>query len=54
MTAQTFLFYLFSAITVVSAVRVITARNPVHSALFLILTFATMACIWLLLQAEFL
>ncbi len=54
MTAQTLLFYLFAAITVFSAVRVITARNPVHSVLFLVLTFASVACIWLLLRAEFL
>src|SRR5690606_1444453 len=54
MTAPTLLFYLFAAIAVFSAVRVITARNPVHSVLFLVLTFATVACIWLLLGAEFL
>ena len=54
MTAPTLVFYLFAAIAVFSAVRVITARNPVHSVLFLVLTFATVACIWLLLGAEFL
>ncbi len=54
MDAMTFLFYLFAAVTVFSALRVITARNPVHSALFLVLTFCSMACIWMLLRAEFL
>ena len=48
------LFYVFSAILVCAAFRVITARNPVHSALFLVLSFATAAGIWMLLQAEFL
>ena len=48
------LFYLFSAVTVFSALRVVTARNPVHSALFLVLTFFSAAAIWLLLKAEFL
>ncbi|MFM7568048.1 MAG: NADH-quinone oxidoreductase subunit J, partial [Betaproteobacteria bacterium] len=54
MDAQTVLFYVFSAITVVSALRVISARNPVHSALFLVLAFCSAACIWMLLGAEFL
>ncbi len=54
MDAKTFLFYIFAAITVVAALRVITARNPVHSALFLVLAFFTAACIWMLLKAEFL
>jgi len=54
MDAKTFLFYIFAAITVVSALRVVTARNPVHSALFLVLTFFTASCIWMLLKAEFL
>jgi len=47
-------FYLFAALAVFSALRVITARNPVHSALFLVLTFCSTACIWILLKAEFL
>ena len=42
------------AILVVAALRVITARNPVHAALFLVLAFFTAAAIWMLLQAEFL
>jgi len=54
MDAQTVLFYVFSAITVGSALRVISARNPVHSALFLVLAFCSAACIWMLLGAEFL
>ena len=47
-------FYLFAAVTVFSALRVVTARNPVHSALYLVLTFFSAAAIWLLLRAEFL
>lgn len=50
----TALFYVFSAILILSATQVITARSPVHSALFLVLSFFTAACIWLLLKAEFL
>ena len=48
------LFFIFSAILVIAALRVITARNPVHSALFLVLSFFTAAALWMLLQAEFL
>ena len=48
------LFYLFAAILVAAALGVITSRNPVYSALFLVLCFVTSAAIWLLLQAEFL
>ena len=48
------LFYLFAAILVFAALRVITARNPVHAALFLVLAFFTAAGLWLLLEAEFL
>jgi NADH-quinone oxidoreductase subunit J len=47
-------FYAFAAVLVVAAVGVITARNPVHCALFLVLAFFTSAVIWLLLEAEFL
>jgi NADH-quinone oxidoreductase subunit J len=47
-------FYGFAAILVIAALRVITARNPVHAALFLVLAFATASAIWLLLRAEFL
>ncbi len=48
------LFYLFAAILVFSALRVITVRNPVHAVLFLVLCFFTSAALWLLLEAEFL
>jgi NADH-quinone oxidoreductase subunit J len=54
MQATTVLFYIFAAVTVFSALRVISSRNPVHSALFLVLTFCSAAGIWMLLQAEFL
>ena len=54
MEFKTILFYIFSAITVVAALRVITARNPVHAALFLVLAFFNVAALWMLLQAEFL
>jgi len=54
MTFQTFIFYFFAAVLIFAALRVITARNPVHAALFLVLAFFTSAGIWLLLQAEFL
>src|SRR6187401_1703060 len=54
MTFQTVVFYCFSAVLVFAAVCVITARNPVHAALFLVLAFFTSAGIWIQLQAEFL
>ena len=54
MEFTTALFYAFSTLLVFAAVRVITDRNPVHSALFLILSFFSAAAIWMLLQAEFL
>ena len=54
MDVQTILFYLFSAVLLFAALRVITARNPVHSALYLVLAFFQMSAIWLLLRAEFL
>ncbi len=54
MSFDTFVFYLFAAIAVFAALRVIIARNPVHAALFLVLAFCSMAGIWLLLEAEFL
>ena len=47
-------FYVFGAILIASALAVITARNPVHAALFLVLAFFTASAIWLLLRAEFL
>jgi len=54
MTFPTFVFYLFSAILVFAALRVITTRNPVHAALWLVLCFFTAAGVWILLKAEFL
>ena len=48
------IFYVFGAIMIASALAVITARNPVHAALFLVLAFFTASAIWLLLRAEFL
>jgi NADH-quinone oxidoreductase subunit J len=48
------LFYLFAALLVASALGVISARNPVHCALFLVSAFLNSAVIWLLLEAEFL
>jgi len=47
-------FWIFAAILVIAAVCVITVRNPVHSALFLVLAFFTAAALWILLRAEFL
>jgi NADH-quinone oxidoreductase subunit J len=51
---ETVVFYVFAGILLLSALRVITARNPVHAALALVLAFFTAAGIWLLLRAEFL
>ena len=48
------LFYLFATILVASAIGLIVARNPVYSALLLVLCFFTSASIWLLIEAEFL
>jgi NADH-quinone oxidoreductase subunit J len=48
------LFVVFSLSTLGSALRVITARNPVHAVLYLVLAFFSAACLWMLLQAEFL
>src|ERR671910_2658564 len=51
---ETWLFYAFAAVLLASGMLVITARNPVHGVLFLVLAFFTAAGIWLLLRAEFL
>jgi NADH-quinone oxidoreductase subunit J len=51
---ETIIFYLFAVATVVSATAVVTVKNPVHAALFLVLTFFTSAVIWMSLEAEFL
>ena len=54
MGIEKFLFYIFALITVASATMVITVRNPVRAALFLVLTFFSSAIIWMILEAEFL
>ena len=54
MSLTAFFFYLFAVVTVASAFMVIAARNPVHSVLFLILTFFNSAGLFLLVGAEFL
>ncbi|WP_420992691.1 NADH-quinone oxidoreductase subunit J [Cupriavidus sp. 30B13] len=54
MELTTTIFYVFALVLVLSALKVITAKNPVHSALFLVLSFFTAAAIWMLLKAEFL
>ena len=54
MEFKTFVFYFLAVIMVLAALRVITARNPVHAALFLVLTFFNAGGLWLLLHAEFL
>ena len=54
MSFPTFVFYAFAAILVFAGLRVITTRNPVHAALWLVLSFFSAAGVWLLLQAEFL
>lgn len=54
MIFQDYVFYALATILLFAGLRVITARNPVHAALFLVLAFFTAAGIWLLLEAEFL
>lgn len=54
MTFFEVVFYAFSTLMVVAALGVVSARNPVHSVLFLVLTFFASSAIWLLLEAEFL
>ena len=54
MDYQTGFFYLFAAVLLFAAYRVVTARNPVHAVLFLMLAFSQAAALWLLLKAEFL
>jgi NADH-quinone oxidoreductase subunit J len=54
MDSITALFYVFSAVLLLAAFRVITARSTVHAALFLVLAFFSASCIWMLLRAEFL
>jgi len=54
MDVKTGFFYLFSLVLLFAAFRVITARNPVHAVLYLMLAFSQASAVWLLLQAEFL
>lgn len=54
MDFQTGFFYLFAAVLLFAAYRVVTARNPVHAVLYLMLSFSQAAALWLLLKAEFL
>lgn len=54
MDYQTGFFYLFAAVLLFAAFRVVTARNPVHAVLFLMLAFSQASALWLLLKAEFL
>jgi len=54
MSFEKFLFYVFAALLVFAATMVITRKNPVHSALFLVLAFFNSAGLWMLAEAEFL
>ena len=54
MTWEVFLFFAFATVLVAAALAVISVKNSVHAALFLVLTFFTSAALWLLMQAEFL
>ena len=54
MTFSAILFYILAAIVLYGAVRTVTAKNPVHAALHLVLTFCVSAMLWMLMQAEFL
>ena len=54
MDVKTAMFYVFSAVLLFAAFRVITARNPVYAALYLVLAFFQASAIWILLKAEFL
>jgi NADH-quinone oxidoreductase subunit J len=54
MNSTTVLFYVFSGVLLAASFGVITARSTVHAALYLVLSFFTAACVWMLLKAEFL
>lgn len=54
MLMTTMMFYFFAAILLFAAFRVITAKNPVHAALYLVLAFFNSAALWMLIDAEFL
>ncbi len=51
---EKYMFFFFATILVLAALRVITVRNPVHAALFLVLAFFTTSALWIMLEAEFL
>jgi NADH-quinone oxidoreductase subunit J len=54
MELKTVVFYVFAALLIFAALRVITARNPVHAVLYLVLAFFNAGGLWITLQAEFL
>ena len=54
MTFEAILFYIFSVVLIGAAIGVVTARNPVHAVMFLVLSFFQSACLWILAEAEFL
>jgi NADH-quinone oxidoreductase subunit J len=54
MTITDFLFFVFAGVVLASALGVVTSKNPVHSVLFLVLTFFSCSALWLMLEAEFL
>ena len=54
MSITDFLFFAFAGVVIASALGVVASKNPVHSALFLVLTFFSCSAIWLMLEAEFL
>ena len=54
MTFSLILFYVLAAIVLFGALKTVTAKNPVHASLYLVLTFCVSAMIWMLMQAEFL
>jgi NADH-quinone oxidoreductase subunit J len=54
MTITDYLFFVFAGVVLASALGVVTSKNPVHSVLFLVLTFFSCSALWLMLEAEFL
>ncbi len=54
MTFSLILFYILAALILFGAVKTVTSKNPVHAALYLVLTFCMSAMMWMLMQAEFL
>ncbi|MFQ5878206.1 MAG: NADH-quinone oxidoreductase subunit J [Acidobacteriota bacterium] len=53
MSAAAIIFYILAAVAVASAAMVVLSRSPIHSAIYLVLTFLCVACVYLLLEAEF-